>query len=668
MAFRVARPALPRIDPAAYPTAARAWGSRKLAHRPASRDEWSLLTWRLVTLPYWAFSDVPRPQQLPARNSSLPNGGLAGEHVVASIDSISRRIWLQWAFSLVARGAWLGILVGCFWLIVEMLGGPALDLQVLSVIGIVLFVPSLIVAALIRPTRRQTAWMLDCSFGLQERITTALDNLGKSLPREGKRAQLTYLQVADAANAAGALKKHPAFAIRPPVREIVLAITFGLIFAAFSFLRGGGGSIPPVQSNAIPVFIPAAERFIADASEQEVSQADDTPVQTAAEVQELADLSNQARQDLLALADALSDHAVTRSISNMIAQSAYDNAAQSIRDLGQRADQLTEAERESLASDLEGASANMSSSDSLLAQAAQEASTGLTSGGQEAQQGLENLGDAVEETARAITSQSELDQQMQQARSTEQSQGSTSSSSSQSQASASGDSGADQQASQMSEPSGQQQATGSMAEGAQAEGSESGQQPGSESGGSGSEGESQTSPSGSQEGEGAGQSEGQMPGGSGNEPGASSYGESQAMPGIEDVGTGVEQGTGAGGNADIESERGNAPGEADSGEPPVESSDTPEQDVTEAAAAEGEAQGPSTDPRQAISLGRSPEGESIQIPGSSGGSMRGTGAGVTVSGGSATQGAVGESGPDSNHVPAPYRPIVESYFSDPDGR
>ena len=54
----------------------------------------------------------------------------------------------------------------------------------------------------------------------------------------------------------------------------------------------------------------------------------------------------------------------------------------------------------------------------------------------------------------------------------------------------------------------------------------------------------------------------------------------------------------------------------------------------------------------------------MQIGGSSGASSLGPGAGVTVSSGTTQQGDVGQTGPDSNHVPPEYRSIVESYFSD----
>jgi membrane protein involved in colicin uptake len=42
---------------------------------------------------------------------------------------------------------------------------------------------------------------------------------------------------------------------------------------------------------------------------------------------------------------------------------------------------------------------------------------------------------------------------------------------------------------------------------------------------------------------------------------------------------------------------------------------------------------------------------------------RGSGTGSASATGSATQGEVGESGPDSNRVPPEYRDVVEEYFT-----
>jgi hypothetical protein len=47
--------------------------------------------------------------------------------------------------------------------------------------------------------------------------------------------------------------------------------------------------------------------------------------------------------------------------------------------------------------------------------------------------------------------------------------------------------------------------------------------------------------------------------------------------------------------------------------------------------------------------------------------MRGSGGGVTAGSGFAVQGDVGETGPDSNRVPAEHRETVERYFSNGGG-
>ena len=669
MASRTALPKLPKIDIQVDRSALDERVRRGLAARPTDRGALGRVLWQLITLPYWAFSDSPRPH-LPARNEPLPHGGLAGSHVVASIDSIVRRVWIQRALNFVARGAWLGLFIGCLWLLVELAGGPRLDRDRLIVIAIVLFVPSLAIAILARPTRRQTAVMLDRSFGLQERMTTAIGNLGRQVPADGERAQVVYLQVADAANVAAALKRHSAFRVRPPIRELVLAIAFALVFASLYFLRGGGGDVPPVQANAVPPFIPAAERFINEPDVQEQNQPASTEIPSVAEVQDMAAESNEARQDLQALADALSDNALTHSVADSIQRGAYSEGAQGLRDLSMTADQLTQAERESLAEDLEFAESQMSSSDAPLAEASQRAAEGLREGGEAANTTLRELGDAVEETASSIASQADLDQQLQQAQAAEQAQGSSSDDTLNQQGSASQSSAM----SGSSEP-GQQSSSGEQGSSDQRESSsQQGSEPepgaGTEAMAGGEQEGSEGNEPGaaSQGGAGAGPPEEQGMGSAGQ--GSESPGESaESIAGLNDIGTGVEQGTGAGGGGttEVESEEGSAPGASNTGEQPETNSDPSDANVTDAAPTVGEAQEPLSQAQQAISLARSPQGESVQIAGGSDGSRRGTGAGVTVSGGSSTQGVVGESGPDSNHVPAAYRPIVESYFSDPDG-
>ena len=327
------------------------------AWRPALPSDRRTAVWQAVTAPWCVWSDVPK-LPYPSRNPVLPEGGLAGDWVVDGLDRIATRVWIQRMMALVARGIWLALLVGCLWLVVDLAGGPALDLRIWLAVGIVIMLSSLIVAALSRPSRAQVARMLDRSFGLQERVTTALGNIGEEIPAEGEQVSVVYLQVADAANALTVAQAHPAFRLRPPARELVMAIALGLAFAALAFARGAGAGVPEVQSNVVPEFVSAAERFVQPEVEP-VAPADQNPA-SVADVQQMVQSSMDNQQDLQTLADALSDHAVTSDAADLLDQGNYSQAAEELRDISNQADQLSDAAREDLANDLSQAASQMS--------------------------------------------------------------------------------------------------------------------------------------------------------------------------------------------------------------------------------------------------------------------------------------------------------------------
>jgi len=94
---------------------------------------------------------------------------------------------------------------------------------------------------------------------------------------------------------------------------------------------------------------------------------------------------------------------------------------------------------------------------------------------------------------------------------------------------------------------------------------------------------------------------------------------------------------------------------------------SPEQRVSQGDGARGET-GTGGEVTETIAL---PPGQQrpggVQTSADGGSALLGTGAGVTAGSGSAVQGEVGESGPDSNHVPAEYRDLVQDYFSGQEG-
>jgi hypothetical protein len=641
------------------------------AWRPDTTADRRMRAWQAVTAPWWIWSDLPR-LPLPSRNPALPPGGVAGDWVVHGLDRIATRVWIQRMLAIVVRGIWLTLLVGCLWLLTDLLGGPEFDQRIWLGFGAVIMLCSLAIALLSRPSRAQVARMLDRSFTLQERISTALGNIGKDVPVDGEHASVVYLQIADAANALTVAQEQPAFRLRPPAREFVMAIALALALAALAFARGAGGSVPPAQTNVVPAFVPAAQRFVQPEA-QPTPDPQNAP--SVAEVQQMVQSSIDNQQDLAALADALSDHALTRDAAEQIQQGNYSQAAEELRNVAEQADQLSQSERDDLASDLNQAASQMSDGNQSLSNATQQAADGLQQGQDEAKSGVRDLANAVEQSGQQVQSSETLDQAMQQAQQNEAANaGQQGQPASQSQPGDQGEQSAgqqngtgDPQSASSSAASGEQSGQPGEADsnsGANAE-SGIGQDPQSSSGQPGEGAPSDASDSsapGQQSGEGQGQS--QQPADNG-----AASGESAQSSSIQNTGKegSPNQSSGAGGESGDEQ----AQGGTDSNTGGKTAQDSPGKDPSEASVSDAaqtgaDTSGASQDGREAVQLSRAPEGESVQVGGSSGASSLGPGAGVTVSSGATQQGEVGQTGPDSNHVPPEYRSIVESYFSDKD--
>jgi hypothetical protein len=648
---------------------------RQLAHAVDDAPSRKLLIWRAFWLPYWLGSDNPAPQ-LPARNEPAPAGGPAGDQVVHMLDQIARRVWTQRALNVIARALWLGLLVAFFWLLIDLSGGPNLELPWLIGVWAVFIFPGLVLAALSRPTRGRVARMLDRSFHLHERMSTSLGNLGRDLPVPNQRTSVVYLQVADSANVATELREHQAFKVHLPTREIVAAIACALLLASLFFLRGTSGEVPKVADSPVPRFVPATERYAKQEANAAAAPATNENAPSTAEVEAKAQRSQEARRDLQQLAQALDDHAVTRSAAEAIQRGDYQAAANDLRDLAQNADQLSPEARQGLADDLDKAAQEMSPGSKDLANAASEAADGLRQGGEPAKEGVDQLGDAVDKTGQQVVSQQELADQMQQAQAAQASGQQSQQSGSQDQASSGEQAAADAAAAaqaQLHNQTGQpaDQGQGADAQPGEGQQDQSGQQdqqgptqgkeqPGAQSqdgppnsGSQGAQGEQQSGDS-RQPGTSPGQSPGDTP----------SEGD-QTLNSQTDTGDQSQKGGGAGSGDNPDQQNSGDSGQ--NGDSKSSNEKPPSADVTDEKAAEGSGQDPSQEQRDAVTLSRSPDGEGVTTSGDSGTSSLGSGSGVSVSGGSSVQGDVGQAGPDSNRVPPAYRSLVESFFSDSDG-
>lgn len=632
---------------------------------PSAREH----LWRTCWRPYWTWSDAPAPE-LATADAPLPEQiGLAGQAVITGIDRIRRNLWLSHAAVYICRGIWLGLLVAAALMLIDLLGGPVFNPQAAGGLGALLLVGGASLAALSKPGRRRTAQMLDRSFQLHERLATALDDLGVGVPEPGVRAPLVYLQMADAANAVAMLRADHRLRPALPVRELALIVIFALLLTVLAFARGLGGGLPALATARVPVFTPAIERPEPPRpTEAEVAAAAAPP--TVQEVLERQDRSAQARHDLQQLASALSDHAATSQAAADISAGEYAAASEHLRQAAQQTANLSPEARQALAEDLRAASQGMDPATNGLQEATQHAAQGLEQDPAAAKDGMRSLADAVERAGQDVVSQSDLASEMRSARQAQPTQNGISQPGSRSQTSG------DQ--SELS-ASGAQAGAGSRDPGAGADasagsdGSQDGsaqEQPGGNESGSRGEGS-----------EAGGQQAGAGENGAGNSPGEGQSG----GPGENSEGgrgsPGNETAAGADGAGDSQAARpGGGAGTGEASEQPQEigraSTSATENRAGEAPAApkvteastdgkgsgQGLSGGPQTGNLERIALPSTTGSQGVQTSADGGSALRGSGAGVTAGSGFATQGEVGEAGPDSNRVPPQHRDTVERYF------
>jgi hypothetical protein len=247
---------LPQLQPAGAPweraQAALALLGQRLAD-PVTRQS---LLWYVFWAPFWVWSDSPKPA-FPTRGPAAPRDlGLAGEAVVIGIDRARRRLWVTLAAAAICRAIWLALSFAAVLMLLDVIGGLTFDPRPAAIAGGGLLLAGLVLAALSKPSRSLTARMLDRTFGLQERLSTALDDLGLGVPAPGERAPVVYLQMADAANAIATLRNDSRLRPTIPVREVVLVVFCALVLATLAFLRGLGGGLPELAVAHVPLLPP----------------------------------------------------------------------------------------------------------------------------------------------------------------------------------------------------------------------------------------------------------------------------------------------------------------------------------------------------------------------------------------------------------------------------
>ena len=350
--------------------------------------------WGVLWTPFWVGSTLP-PPALPGRRVATP---VADEHaplILRQIDGLRETIWRQRRAILGFRGLWLALLAIDLWLGLRVLAGRDLSPRPFLLVALALVALAAFLIAIARPSRGQMARTLDRSFGLRERLTTAIEQA-----EAGRPSGLRALQILDATRVTRHIATATAFRPHLPAREIAAAVATGifclvlLIVLLMQHFAGPGAGAGASQG--------AGNAPGAQAGSQAGQQADQNgqPGQNGQQGagQQGGQPTAQGQADLNAVAGALQDHPSTSAAGDKLASGDYAGAAEALRDAGDNAAQTSPQERQAIANDVRSAADQVS--DPQLASDLRDVANGLTQpNAAGAQQSFDKVAGDVERTA-----------------------------------------------------------------------------------------------------------------------------------------------------------------------------------------------------------------------------------------------------------------------------
>ena len=642
---------------------ARAARLHRIARVFVGRFGWPLLLWRVLWAPWWLLANRPAPD-LPTHAEVAGELDEPGRYVARTLDRLRLKVQVAWLFACLTRGRALGVIVAIAWVaMADATGAARPSIRVAAITCGALALAGAVFATFSRPSRKRLAHMLDRTYLLDERLTTAVESL-QLRASDPFTARIGAIQRADAANQLATLHPNVSRGSFIPWREIGLLLTMLALLLAFGFARMHAPGVPPAQSGVIPAFVPASDRLASLPQNQ--AAPGNGPMQPVNQT-----AGNALLGDLNQLGNALDKNPLTQPAAKAIQSGNYPQAASSLQSSAANAAKLSPDQRNALANQLDRSADQMSGQNQDLQNATRQAANGLRQGGQQAQQSMSNLANSVDKA----TGQNGQPPQGS-AAAAQPGNGAQPSTTTQQQGQQSGQPGASQQPQngQSGAQQAQQQGNGAQAQpGSSQDGQNNGQNGGQQNG-------SQTSPSQTTQDGGA-----QAQAGAANQPGSQTQGQdqngqgnlsnaasSQSQGGTSpDQGRNEQTGTGPGagaGSADqAQGSSGKVPAGAQksqapaSGAPPTATAAQPAANGGAGSGSNPKTQAPPSNSSMALS---GSSDQMVQAGNDPSSSSQGQGANAGSAQGNAQQGTVGAAGPDSNRVPAGYRGVVSAYFDD----
>lgn len=360
------------------------------------------------------------------------------EQMDALAAAARRQYGLRWGLQAVAAG----LLVDGALLLAGRFASLAIPQLWLAGPPLLLLFATALVVLLRRPDELSLATHTDRELGLQERLTTAVE-----LRRHQADHPLAKLQIADTVDRLRSLPPARAFPLRIGRRQLAI-LTVSLLALLLPLALPSAESPTSVESARVQeVVAQEAERITALAADienarvrervdeatraeiakalQDASQSlqeSNSPERAVAALSEaqrdLAAMRPAGAQDLgQALARAaqgLQNDSATRDAASKLAQGDAQSAAESLSSLGDRAADMSAAQRASAAQALRAAAANAGRFDSKLGDSLSKAAEALASGSPQAEAALDRAAAQLQETAQQSARQDLIEKAMSQ--------------------------------------------------------------------------------------------------------------------------------------------------------------------------------------------------------------------------------------------------------------
>jgi len=382
---------------------------RAPARPPMTPARLGRFLWGVLWTPFWVGSTLP-PPALPGRREALPAADARTPLILRQIDGLRETIWRQRRAIFGFRGLWLALLAVDIWLGLRVLAGRDLSPRPFLIVALAVVAFAAFLIAIARPSRGQMARTLDRSFGLRERLTTALEEA-----QAGRPVGLRALQILDATRVTRHVATATAFCPHLPAREIAAALatgTFCLVLLIMLLLQhfgatGGGAGAGAGQRPGAGAGQGAGNAPGAQSGSQAGDQTGQQPGQNGQAGQNgqqgggqqgSGQPTAQGKADLNAVAGALQDHAATSDAGDKLASGDYAGAAEAIREAGGNAAQTSPQERQAIANDVRNAADQVG--DPQLASDLRDVANGLTQpNAAGAQRAFDRVANDVERTA-----------------------------------------------------------------------------------------------------------------------------------------------------------------------------------------------------------------------------------------------------------------------------